>query len=131
MLHFCSLDSLVLPVVAVVDDTSVLPKGAVRSDPVRLDGIHDHSIRVNASKGSRDKSRVLSGQPGIDANARDVQRVCACYRADTVDPGVERRKASPGHLLAARQLRSGERVSKKQADLPDEGGDANDLSNRV
>ncbi len=109
----------------------MLPKGAVRPDPVGLDGILDHSVRVYASKGSRDKSRVLSGEPSIYADARNVQRVCACYRADTVNPGVERRKASPGHLLAACELRSGERVPKKQADLPDERGDANNLSKRI
>lgn len=122
------MNSLVLPVVAVVDDPSMLPKGAIRPDPVGLDGILDHSIRMNASKGSGDKSRVLSGQPGIYANARDVQRVCACYRADAVDPGGERRKASPGHLLAARQLKSGERVPKQKANLPDECGDSDNLS---
>lgn len=63
----------------------------------------------------------------VNADASDRLQVRAGDCADTVDAVLERCKTPLSYRRAAGELRCGQRVSEEQADLRDEGGDANDL----
>lgn len=105
----------------------MLPEGAIGPNPVGLDGVLDDRVSVHTTECRRNEGRVLGEQTLVEADARNVLQVRSSDRADTVDPGIEGREASPCHLGAVSEFGSGERVAEEQAHFSDSRRDTDDL----
>lgn len=84
----------VSPVVAVVDDSGMLPERPVSTNPVGSERVLDGDVAVHTVECIGQERRVLCAQRLVDTDASDSLQVRTGDGANAVDPALKRREAA-------------------------------------
>lgn len=110
----------VFPVVAVVDDTGMLAKGAIGSDTIGFHFILDDDFIVNSAVGVRDDRFVHVAQALVDADLRDIQKISTGSNTQIMHAVTESAIRKTSYVRAVACLRLRELVADEQARLSDQ-----------
>ena len=82
----------------------MLSERSVCANTVYLDATLHDNLGVNPIESRGHQGGILVQKTFIQADARDIHRVCTGDATDAVDAGVKRVERSPGECVAAREL---------------------------